>query len=252
MNNKTSRRAFFRNSALASAALALPQLLAAANPRRSSVPEIPDGAVVLFQGDSITDAGRRREQYYANDGGGMGAGYVHQIVTELLGRHPKKQLRCYNRGISGNKVFQLAGRWEDDGLNLQPDVLSILIGVNDYWHTLDLGYEGTVQTYERDYRALLDRTKKALPDVRLVIGEPFVVRGGSAVKPERWFPAFDAYRDAARRIAQDYRAAFIPYQSVFDEALKVAPVSYWCPDGVHPSLGGAYLMAKAWLDGVGE
>ena len=205
-----------------------------------------DSLTIVFQGDSITDAGRDRSRYYANDARGMGGGYVRLIVTELLANHPKDHIRCYNRGISGNKVFQLANRWEDDCLQLKPDVLSILIGVNDFWHTLSWGYKGTFKTYEKDFRALLDRTKAAYPNIKLIIGEPFAVEGGTAIG-EEWHPAFNAYRQSAKSIAADYNAVFIPYQSIFDEALNQAPVSFWCADGVHPSIAGNHLMAQHWL-----
>jgi lysophospholipase L1-like esterase len=167
-----------------------------------------------------------------------------------LGKNPGRNFRCYNRGISGHKVFQLADRWEDDCLQLRPNVLSILIGVNDFWHTLTHGYQGTVKTYETDFRKLLERTKEELPEVRLIIGEPFAVAGGSAID-ERW-KALDDYRMAAKSISEDFGAVFIPYHRIFEEALKSAPASYWCPDGVHPSLAGAYLMAQAWLEGFGK
>lgn len=200
---------------------------------------------ILFQGDSITDAGRNRARYYPNDGQGMGGGYVRLVASTLLGEHPEAGFRIYNRGISGNKVFELANRWEDDCLQLRPDVLSILIGVNDFWHTLDFNYQGTVETYENDFRALLNRTLDALPDLQLIIAEPFAVAGGSAIN-EKW-EAFRPYQEAARRIAADFKAAFIPLQRIFDEALQHAPASYWAPDGVHPSMAGDYLMAQAWL-----
>ncbi|MCB0841420.1 MAG: SGNH/GDSL hydrolase family protein, partial [Bacteroidetes bacterium] len=201
---------------------------------------------IMFQGDSITDARRDRAQYYANQAQGLGSGYVFQIVSQLLGGHPTKNIRCYNRGISGHKVFQLADRWDDDCLNLKPDVLSILIGVNDFWHTLSGNYDGTVKVYETDLRKLLDRTKKALPNVKLIMGEPFAVAGGTAIN-DKW-KIFPEYRAAAAAIAKDYGASFLPYQKIFDEALKIAPVSYWCPDGVHPSIAGGHLMAAAWLE----
>lgn len=200
---------------------------------------------ILFQGDSITDAGRDRGHYYPNDGWGMGGGYVRMVASTLLGAHPKAGYRIYNRGISGNKVFQLADRWEDDCLQLRPDVLSILIGVNDFWHTLDFNYPGTAKTYENDFRDLLKRTLDELPDLQLIIAEPFAVAGGSAIN-EKW-EAFRPYQEAARRIATDFKAAFIPLQRIFDEALHHAPASYWAPDGVHPSMAGDYLMAQAWL-----
>ena len=108
----------------------------------STSKDLPKGSTILFQGDSITDAGRERGAYYANDYGGMGQGYVRHIVTELLAKHPDKDLKIYNRGISGHKVYQLRDRWEDDCMMLKPDILSILIGVNDHWHTLSGRYGG--------------------------------------------------------------------------------------------------------------
>jgi lysophospholipase L1-like esterase len=208
---------------------------------------IPDNTTILFQGDSITDAGRDRGRYYPNDGSGMGSGYVYQIVAEILGNNPDKNIKCYNRGISGNKVYQLAERWDDDCMNLRPDILSILIGVNDFWHTLTGNYQGTVQTYDSDFRKLLDRTLKSLPKIKLVIGEPFAVKGGSAIT-DKWFPGFPEYQSAARKIADDYKAKFISYQEVFDKALASAPVAYWSSDGVHPNIAGSFLMKKAWMD----
>lgn len=208
--------------------------------------EAPENLTVLFQGDSITDAGRDKARYYANDTAGMGRGYVFQIVSHMLGTNPDKKWSYYNRGISGNKVYQLANRWEDDCLQLKPDVLSLLIGVNDFWHSLK-NYKGTVEVYEKDLRNLLDRTLKAYPDLRLMLGEPFAVKGGTAIN-KQWFPDFPKYQDSAARIAEDYKAQYIPYQRIFDDALKVAPVSYWCPDGVHPSMAGAFLMKEAWLE----
>jgi lysophospholipase L1-like esterase len=203
-------------------------------------------AVILFQGDSITDAGRSREKAeIPNEQPGLGNGYAWLAAAELLTDRPNSGLKIFNRGISGNKVFQLAERWQADCLDLKPDVLSILIGVNDFWHTLDGKYKGTVEVYERDFRALLERTRKALPKLKLVICEPFVLRCGAV--NEKWFPGFDAYRAAAKRVARDFRATFIPFQSMFDEAIKYAPAAHWAGDGVHPSAAGASLMAHAWL-----
>ncbi len=205
----------------------------------------PDQLTVLFQGDSITDAGRDKAAYYPNDVAGMGRGYVFQIVSHLLGTQPGKDWKYYNRGISGHKVYQLAQRWDDDCLQLKPHVLSILIGVNDFWHTLN-NYKGTVEVYESDFRSLLDNTLNAFPNLKLIIGEPFAVKGGTAID-DRWFSEFPKYQEAARKVARDYEAEFIPYQKVFDDALQQAPAAYWCPDGVHPSMAGGYLMKEAWI-----
>jgi lysophospholipase L1-like esterase len=207
--------------------------------------------VILFQGDSITDASRSREQAgAANDPSAMGSGYAWLAAAALLVDHAKDDLKIYNRGVSGNKVFQLADRWQADCLDLKPNLLSILIGVNDIWHKLTGKYDGTVEIYERDYRALLERTRKALPKVKLVICEPFVLRCGSV--NDKWFPEFDTYRVAARRVAESFHARFIPFQSMFDEAIKHAPPEHWARDGVHPTPSGASLMAHEWLRFVRE
>lgn len=210
-----------------------------------------ESRTLLFQGDSITDAGRSKDAEAPNQWPALGGGYVSLAVAQLLGEHPGSSWQCYNRGISGNKVYQLDARWEEDCLALEPDVLSILIGVNDFWHTLTHDYDGTVEVYEQDYRALLDRTREALPEVRLILGEPFALRGGTAVGDD-WYPTFNDYRVAAKRVADDYGAVWIPYQSLFDDALEQAPAAYWSADGVHPAPAGSYLMAQAWLDALAE
>jgi len=106
-------------------------------------------------------------------------------------------------------------------------------------------YAGTVEIYEKDYNALLVRTRKALPKVRLVVCEPFVLRCGAV--GDKWFPEFDGYRAAARRVAMAHKALFIPFQTMFDEAVKYAPAEHWAKDGVHPSAAGAALMAHTWV-----
>jgi lysophospholipase L1-like esterase len=120
--------------------------------------------------------------------------------------------------------------------------------VNDIWHTLNGNYQGTVEKYEKDYRALLERTKKALPEVKLVICEPFVLRCGAV--NDKWFPEFDKYRAAAKRVAEDSKTVFVPFQEMFDRASKVAPPERWAADGVHPTSDGASLMARWWLQAV--
>jgi len=211
---------------------------------------IRSGNVVLFQGDSITDGGRSRDRATTpNDQPALGSGYAWLASAELLVDRPNAGLHIYNRGISGHKVFQLADRWQADCLDLKPNLLSILIGVNDYWHTLDGKYQGTVEIYERDYRALLERTRKALPRLKLVVCEPFILRCGAV--NEKWFPEFHRYRAAARRVAEAFRATFVPFQAMFDQAIRFAPPEHWAKDGVHPSAAGAALMAHTWLTVVG-
>jgi lysophospholipase L1-like esterase len=251
-----NRRAFFKKTAAAGAAtLLIPEIVQAAMPEFSSKNETQSihfskGNVILFQGDSITDAGRNREaEQKANDQQMLGRGYPLFTAANILAKYAERDLQIYNRGISGNKVFQLAERWDKDCIDLKPDVLSILIGVNDYWHKVQGGYAGTLEIYITDYRALIARTLKALPQVKIVICEPFLIHGGSALN-DTWEPEFKAYRQAAKTVADEFKATFIPFQSVYNEALKKAPAAYWGPDGVHPSLAGAQLMAQAWMKGT--
>ena len=206
------------------------------------------GDIILFQGDSITDAGRNRNDETApNSPSAFGTGYALFTAASLLANHPEMELNLYNRGISGNKVFQLAERWEKDCLELQPNILSILIGINDFWHTKTNGYTGGVETYATDYQNLILQTKKALPGIKIIILEPFIIQGGTALKDDTWIDDFVPYRIAAEKIAKDNNLIFVPLQSVFDEALKQASANYWGKDGVHPSMAGAQLMTQAWL-----
>ena len=204
----------------------------------------PKGTVVLFQGDSITDAGRNRGASEPNSAGALGSGYPLLVAAAALAARPGAELRFYNRGISGNKVPDLQQRWTADALDLQPDVLSILIGVNDFWHKLSGGYTGTVQDYEEQYTALLEQTRRALPRVHLIVLEPFVLRVGAV--DERWFPEFDARRAAAARVAAHARATFVPLQAVFNQRTRSAPPQYWAADGVHPTPAGHAVIAEQW------
>ena len=249
MNNQFNRRKFITGSTLAAvASIALPEIVSAAVKEDNAAKKVSLNAndIILFQGDSITDAGRNKTTIAPNTAAMFGNGYANLASADLLLNNPGKNFQIWDRGISGNKVFQLADRWDADCLQIKPNVLSIMVGVNDFWHTLTNSYTGTIETYRTDYKKLLDRTKQALPDVKIIIGEPFAVLGVKSVT-DKWYPAFNEYRAVAKEIANEYDAPFIPYQSVFDEALKSAPGSYWTGDGVHPTVAGAALMAKAWL-----
>jgi lysophospholipase L1-like esterase len=247
-SNFNSRRSFIKKAALGTvAAISIPEILSGAMPKgKIKGIKLIKEQVILFQGDSITDSGRNKEDSGFNTARNLGSGYPMLAGAAILNKYEALNLKIYNKGISGNKVFQLAERWDIDCLDLKPDVLSILIGVNDIWHKLNGTYNGTAEIYRNDYIALLERTMKALPNVKLIICEPFAVKGVKAVD-DKWYPEFFDYQKAAKDIARQFRATFIPFQSVFDEAQKRAPGSYWTGDGVHPSLAGAQLMAKAWM-----
>jgi lysophospholipase L1-like esterase len=253
----TTRRNFLKKTAATAAGLTASSILSSSGCTKSAAGSLgrapfrlsENNNIILFQGDSITDAGRdRRRQSSANDPRAMGIGYAFIAGSQLLAEHYNAGPKVYNRGISGDKVFQLADRWDADCIALKPDIISILVGVNDYWHIFKHGYNGTVETYEKDYRALLERTLRELPEVTLVICEPFVLRCGEV--DEKWFTDFDGYRAAAKSIATDFNTIFVPFQSMFNHATGKAPAEYWASDGVHPTMAGAHLMAQAWLKAV--
>jgi lysophospholipase L1-like esterase len=246
-----SRRSFLKKAAIGSLiAASIPEIVSASMAGRGTKKiKLAKDNVILFQGDSITDAGRNKEDMSNNNVRALGSGYAMLAGASLLQVYAPLNLKIYNKGISGNKVYQLAERWDKDCLDLKPDVLSILIGVNDFWHKLNGNYNGTIEIYRNDYIALLERTKKALPNVKLIVCEPFAVPGVKAVD-DKWFPDFYGYQKVSREIAEKFGAVFVPFQKVFDEAIKLAPGAYWTGDGVHASFAGAQLMAEAWEEAI--
>ncbi|MEY3395160.1 MAG: hypothetical protein RL346_1396 [Verrucomicrobiota bacterium] len=208
------------------------------------------GAVILFQGDSITDEGRKKDKLDANDTAGLGRGYPADAAGLIMADHPELALKFYNRGISGNKVPDLAARWQADCIDLKPDILSILIGVNDIWHTIAFGetYKGTLADYEEGYRQLIKTTLAAKADTRVVICEPFTTRENFKSKEGKTVAEFSAI---AKQIADDLKLTFVPFQAEIDKACKAAPANFWLWDGIHPSQSGHAMLAQAWRRAVG-
>ena len=197
---------------------------------------------ILFQGDSITDAGRDREEFYST-----GVGYARLVSAKMGFDHPG-EYEFINRGVSGNKVTNLIARMKRDIINLQPDVLSILIGVNDVWHEVKRGEGNSTELYETVYELLINEVKKALPEVRIIILEPFALKGTGT--EEHW-DIFEAdVREkvqAAERVAKKNGLQFVQLQTHFDQALAFAPAEYWLQDGVHPTAAGHELIARQWI-----
>lgn len=210
----------------------------------------PANAVLLFQGDSITDAGRERgRDNVPNDPAGLAWGYVGMIAHELQAEHPDAKWRIFNRGVSGNRVFDLLSRWENDTLDLEPALVSILIGVNDTWHRYLGGTGIPVGRYEAFYRMLLKDTLARRPSCQLVLCEPFALPGG-AFKDE-WMPELRERMAVVRGLAAEFGAVFVPFQNAFErEMLHRAPTEL-AADGVHPTESGHRLMAKTWREAVG-
>ena len=205
------------------------------------------GNVILFQGDSITDAGRNRE-LSVEPNKGMGAGYPALICSYLRCHDAAKDWQIYNRGISGNRVVDLYARWKIDALNLKPDLISILIGVNDTWHERSRQNGVEVPRFEKIYRMLLEWTREVLPEVKLVLMEPFVLPFGAA--DETWVAEVAERAVVVRKLAEEFNAVFIPTQEMLTKAAQTASPEYWLVDGVHPTAAGHQLLADAWLAGV--
>jgi lysophospholipase L1-like esterase len=188
-------------------------------------------ARILFQGDSITDGNRGRS---ADPNHILGHGYVFIIAARHGAAFPAAQFDFSNRGVSGNTVLDLEKRWQQDTLDLKPDVLSILIGVNDNGRGVGL------EQYEQVYDRLIRAAKAANPRLKLVLGEPFVKPTGSLDEGIR------KRQEIVARLATQHGAALVRYQRVFDEAAKQAPTDYWIWDSVHPTYRGHQLMADEW------
>lgn len=199
---------------------------------------------IVFQGDSITDTGRSRQILDANLG--LGSGYAYMTMAYLLCHEPEKKFQIFNRGVGGDRVVDLYARWKIDTLNLRPDILSILVGVNDTWHEISFENGVEPERYEMIYRMMLEWTRKELPQTKLVLMEPFVLPVG--VVTADWLPEIAARQNTVKKLANEFDAIFIPLQTLFDEALqKVSDPSYWSKDGVHPNPPGHLLISEAWL-----
>lgn len=197
---------------------------------------------ILFQGDSITDAGRSRE-----DDSNTGIGYPTLVKSELGFEYPN-QFTWYNRGISGNRVVDLYARIKADIINLRPDIMSILIGVNDVWHELGSQNGVDAEKYFKVYSMLIEEIKEALPDVKIMILEPFVLKASATEENWEQFQTEVKKRaHKAKEIAEKYNLPFVSLQDKFDEALQVAPASYWLMDGVHPTAAGHELIKREWV-----
>ena len=200
---------------------------------------------ILFQGDSITDVGRNR-----NSGSlvSIGQGYACMIDGRLSVKYPGK-FEFINLGISGNRIVDVYARIKCDCWNHEPDVLSMLIGVNDVWHELG-GHNGVeAHRFYNVYKMLVSDTLDRLPDIKMILMEPFVLKASATEGQWDLFRGETEKRaDAVRRIAEEYHQTFLPLQDMFDQATEIQPASYWLGDGVHPTPAGHQLIADKWLE----
>lgn len=204
---------------------------------------------ILFQGDSITDCCRPRD-----DDRYLGSGYAEFVCGEIQCKYGR-EYELVNRGISGNRITDLFARIKSDIINLKPDYVSILIGVNDVWHEIDCHNGVSTVNFEKIYSMLIENLLSELPDIKIMIMEPFVLKytatNSTEEEPQRWDIFYNDVLEkaaAAKRISEKYALPFIPLQEKLDEAVKRIGIESVTIDGVHPAPGGHKLIAEEWLD----
>lgn len=200
---------------------------------------------IIFFGDSITDAGRDRsnEHFLLK----YGAGYVNQIAGRLLLENPLKY-EILNRGVSGDRIVDLYARIKVDVWNEEPDVLSILCGVNDVWHELDHNNGVDIKRFEKVYRMLLEDTLQRLPHLKIVLIEPYVLSGLATKNRLSQFNEIREYAKIVKKLALEYNLFFIPLQEEMDKLYKTYGEDVHMLDGIHPRVAGASVIAKIWVD----
>ena len=209
--------------------------------------KLKENDVILFQGDSITDGNRGRN---ADPNHIHGHGYQYILASEMYADNLDKNITVINKGISGNKISDLYGRWKEDCLNLKPDVLSILIGINDICSIIEYGCGSSPERFEKIYRLLLDEVTEQNPEILIVIMEPFYGVSNNAERNEFVSKNIHLYIEAAKRIAKEFNAVFVPLQDIFDDYAKKGDIFNLLWDGVHPTTGGHQLIARRWKECV--
>jgi len=252
MNN--TRRDFLKKAGLLGilAIMSPNSLLKAApfNINSTSNDKLGNGFVFLFQGDSITDGNRGRN---ADPNHIMGHGYAFSIASRLGADHPERHLTFYNRGISGNNVSDLAARWQKDCLDLKPNVLSILIGINDVSNFIETKDSALADKFEETYKSLLELTKAQNPDVLFVLCLPFILPVGRVKdRFEQYQTEVQKQQELIKRLAKLYNALVVDFQQVMTNACKKAPSDYWMWDGIHPTVAGHELLTREWMRVVGK
>lgn len=199
---------------------------------------------ILFLGDSITDVGRDR-----NNPDSLGSGYP-LLIGARLGADRPGDFIFRNTGVSGDRSVDVYARIKRDCWNWRPDVLSLLVGVNDVWHELGEDRNGVdAERFHRVCRMLAEDTLARLPEAALLLMEPFVLPGtGTRENWEAFFREVALRAQAVREIAGEFHAHFLPLQALLDDACKRRPPEYWLMDGVHPTPAGHQLIADAWLE----
>lgn len=202
---------------------------------------IKEGSKILFQGDSITDCGRSRDSDAY-----LGSGYAAMVAAALKIKYPQLKLEFINRGISGNRAKDLNARWQQDCIDLKPDIVSILIGINDTWRRYDSNNETPAPEYEANYRNILSQTKDI--GAKIIMIEPFLLE--SLPDRSEWRVDLDPKIQVARKLAREFADCFIPMDGIFAAASINYPMAELLPDGVHPSQIGHALISREYIKAI--
>lgn len=257
-----NRRTFLRTGAVGTGALAasLSTSSGEREPRSGKrhagygyqLPGLDEGSRLLFIGDSITDMKWGRNEKDRNHY--LGHSYVYLIAARLGVDMPLAKFEFFNRGHSGNRIADLKSRWQKDVIEMKPDLLSILIGVND--RVVDKNKKFAADQWEANYRHVLTQSRAANPMLKIVLLDPFVLQSGwYMTKGGQWDVSraqIDQMRAIIAKLAKDFDAVHVPMQDVFDAAAAAVSPEQWIWDGVHPLPQGHELIARRWLEEVSE
>ena len=198
---------------------------------------------ILFQGDSVTDAGRDR-----SDPHDMGNGYPRYASAMIQDSFPDTEFEFIDLGISGNRTEHLVERLEADFIEVRPDIVSIMIGVNDVWHHYAFEcIETTDEQFEKNYRAVLDAIKSRT-NARILMIQPFLLE---TVDPAKQILCEELARKQAiiRKLADEYADAYLPLDEILHAETEEEP-AYYAADGVHPTPDGACYICEAYLGAI--
>jgi len=218
-----------------------------------------DGKKILFTGDSIIDGNWGGTERSLTDMNHIyGHGYMFICAARYMANYPGENYQFYNRGLSGNKVVDLKNRWEKDAIEIDPDILTILIGVNDLNNVYNQGENAEMDfvQFEQDYRDLLERSRRKNPDLKIVLCEPFIFPVGIWLKNyPHWREQCDRMAEVVHKLAQEYQAVWLPFQDLFDQLTEdpqTPSLTYWMWDGIHPTAAGHEKMAEMWINAMGQ
>ena len=189
---------------------------------------------ILFQGDSITDTGRNYDDVKS-----LGNGYPKYVAELLCETYLDKGFEFINKGIGGHQTKDLLARWQEEAVDLAPDIMTLLVGINDTWHHAEKGDFISNELFEANYRSLLEQMKKGT-DAKIIIMEPYVIDVGLH---EDFHPDMDEKIRIIRRLAREYAYEYIPLDGLFASASITEEPSFWSEDGVHPTEEGHKLIA---------